>query len=106
MKSILVLIGGGDRDEVILQTALAAALPFSAHLEFLHIHVSPGQAARYSHAEFARGPALRNALGQLETKAKTFSELAADHVRDFCARAMIEVCDTPTKAQKVTASFR
>jgi nucleotide-binding universal stress UspA family protein len=106
MKTILVLIGGGDRDEVVLQTALAAALPFSAHLEFLHIHVGPGEAARYSHAEFASGPALRDALEQLDKKAKTFSELAADHIRDFCARSLIKICDTPTEAGNVTASFR
>lgn len=106
MKSILVLIGGGDRDEVILQTALAAALPLSAHLEFLHIHVSPGQAARYSHAEFAMGAALRNTLDELGNKAKSFSDLAADHARDFCVRSMIEICDTPTEVRKVTASFR
>ena len=91
MKSILVLIGGGDRDEVILQTALAVALPLSAHLEFLHIHVSPGEAARYSHAEFAMGAALRNTLNQLGNKAKSFSDLAADHARNFCARSMIEM---------------
>jgi nucleotide-binding universal stress UspA family protein len=106
IKTILVLVGGSERDEVVLQTALAAARPFSAHLKFLHIHVSPGQAARFSHAEFARGLALRNALEQLDNKAKTFSELAADHIRDFCARSMIEFCDAPTKAENVTASFR
>lgn len=33
MKTIIVLIGGSDRDEVVFQTALAAARPFSAHLE-------------------------------------------------------------------------
>jgi nucleotide-binding universal stress UspA family protein len=106
MKTILVLVGGGDRDQVILQTALAAAVPLSAHLEFLHIHVSSGQAARYSHAEFAMGPALRNTLEQLENKAKSFSDLAADHIRDFCARSMVEICDTPIEGRKVTASFR
>lgn len=107
MKSILVLIGGSDRDEVVLQTALAAALPFSAHLNFLHIHVSPEQAARQDrHVEFAMGAALRNTLDELEVKAKSFSDLAADNVRNFCARSMVEICDTPTEAQKVTASFR
>jgi nucleotide-binding universal stress UspA family protein len=105
MKTILVLIGGGERDQIIAQTALAAAHPFSAHLGFLHIHVSAGQAARYSRAEFAMGPALRNALEQLGNKAKSFSELAADHVREFCAGS-IEICDTPTGSGKVTASFR
>jgi nucleotide-binding universal stress UspA family protein len=106
MKTILVLIGGGERDQVIAQTALTAALPFSAHLDFLHIHVSAGQAARYSRTEFAMGPALRNALEQLGNKAKSFSELAADHVREFCAGSMIDICAAPTTTGKVSASFR
>ena len=106
MKTILVLIGGGDRDQVVLQTALAAALPFSAHLEFLHICVSPGEAARYDHAEFASGLALRNALEELDNKEKISSDLAADHIRDFCVRSMIEISDTPTESQNVTASLR
>ena len=107
MKSILVLIGGGVRDEIILQTALAAALPLTAHLEFLHIHVSPEQAARHSrHVDFARGAALRNTMDQLENEAKSFSDLAADHVRDFCVRSMIEICDAPIEARNVTARFR
>src|SRR3954447_7380955 len=106
MKTILVLIGGGERDQIILQTALAAARPLSAHLDCLHIHVSPGQAARYSRTEFAMGPALRNALEQLGSKAKSFSEVAAGNVKDFCTRSMIEICDTPANTAKLTASFR
>jgi len=38
MKTILTFVGGGDRDAVILQTALAAASPLSAHLDCLHAH--------------------------------------------------------------------
>jgi nucleotide-binding universal stress UspA family protein len=106
MKTILVLIGGGDRDQIILQTALAAALPLSAHLDCLHIHVGPGQAARYGRTEFAMGPALRNALEQLGSKAKSFSELAAGNVRDFCERTTVQICDTPGNTGNVTASFR
>ena len=59
MKTILGLIGGGDRDEVIFRTALAAAVPLSAHLDFLHVHVTAGNAARYNRVEFAMGDALR-----------------------------------------------
>lgn len=106
MKTILTLIGGGERDAVVFDTALAAARALSAHLDFLHIHVGAGEAARYAHAEFARGPALRNALDDLQHKAETFSELAASHIRDLCARSQIEICQTPTQAQHVTASFR
>ena len=106
MNTILGLIGGGDRDEVILRTALAAAIPLSAHLDFLHVHVSAGKAARYSRVDFAMGTALRNVMGQLESKAKTFSEVAADHVREFCAGSKIEICNAPTSRGSVTASFR
>jgi nucleotide-binding universal stress UspA family protein len=107
MKTILVLIGGGDRDEVILRTAFAAAVPLSAHLDFLHVHVSAGIAAKYDNqVQFAVGPAIRNALDHLDTKAKTFSEVAAEHVLEFCAASKIEICDTPTHRKNVTASFR
>src|SRR5262245_3960689 len=73
MKSLLVLIGGGERDRVVLRTALSAARPLSGHLDCLHIHVTPGEAARDSAAAFAMGPALRDALEGLQTKAQTFS---------------------------------
>ena len=59
MKNILALIGGGDRDEVVFETALAAAEPCSSHVNFLHIHVGPVEAARGSAVEFATGSALR-----------------------------------------------
>jgi len=106
MKAILTFVGGGDRDEVVLQTALAAALPLSAHLDVIHVYVPASQAARYSHADFAGGAALRNAVESLKTRAKTFAQVAATNVREFCARAEIEMCDTPTTRGSVTASFR
>ena len=106
MKSILTLVGGGDRDEVILRTALAAATPLSAHMDCLHAHVPAVLAARYAHTEFASGTALRNALEQLGTNAEAFSALAAEHVRAFCAGAGIEMCDAPKDVGGVTASYR
>jgi nucleotide-binding universal stress UspA family protein len=106
MKTILAFVGGGDRDQVILQTALAAARPLSAHLDLVHVHVPATEAARYNRTEFATGAALRNALDRLDTKAKTFSDLAAENVREFCASAKIEMCDSPPAAGGVSASFR
>jgi len=112
MKSMLVLIGGGQRDRVVFHTALAAARPLSAHLDCLHIHVTPGQAARDSAVEFVSGPALQDALIKLQTKSETFSRAAADNVRELCARSMIELCDRPAETSRpsdatgVTASFR
>ena len=106
MKTILTFVGGGDRDQVILPTALAAAIPLSAHLDCLHVHVPATQAARHNRTEFASGAALQNALRELETNANAFSDLAAANVRKFCASAQIEMCDTPTTLRSVTASFR
>ena len=106
MKTILTFVGGGDRDEVILQTALAAAIPLSAHLDCLHACVPAVLAARYAHTEFASGLALRNALEQLATNANVFSALAVEHVSAFCASAGIEMCATPIDVTGVTASFR
>lgn len=107
MKTILVLIGGGDRDEVIIRTALAAAVPLSAHLDFLHVHVSPGVAAQYdSKVQFAMGAGIQGALGTLETKARTFSSVAVGHVREFCIASKIEICDAPTNGKNVTVRFR
>ena len=106
MKTILVLIGGGDRDQTVFETAMAAARPLSAHLDFLHIHVGAGEAARHTSAEFARGAGLRDALDKLDTKARSFSEVAAGNFRDFCMRWQIEICDTPAGEQHVTASYR
>jgi hypothetical protein len=106
MKTILVLFGGGDRDQMIFETAVAVARPLSAHLDFLHIQVGAGEAARHTSAEFARGAGLRDALDKLDTKARSFSEVAASNFRDLCMRWRIEICDTPAGEQHVTASYR
>lgn len=106
MRSILTFVGGGERDAVILETALAAASPLSAHLDCLHAHVPAVLAARYAHTEFASGAALRHALEELSVKSETFSALASENVRGFCSGAGIELCDPRPGGGCVTASFR
>lgn len=114
MKSMLVLIGGGPRDRVVFQTALAAARPLSAHLDCLHIHVTLEQVAR-DIAVDARGAELRDALTRMQTKSEILSRAsraAADNIRELCARSMIELRDRrpeangPSDTTGVTASFR
>jgi nucleotide-binding universal stress UspA family protein len=106
MKSFLIPIGGSDTDESLFETALAAARPFSSHLNFLHVHIGAGQAAAHTpHTAFAMGPALSNALRDLDAKAQTRSTLAARHFRDFCTRSMVDICDTPDRGRGVTASW-
>src|SRR5215470_6966141 len=105
MKTILTFVGGGERDEVILKTALAVALPLSAHLDCLHAHVPSTLAARHANLDFAHGEALTSALGRLRADSDSFSQVAANHVRAFCGSAGIEMCDRPANTQDVTASF-
>src|SRR5262245_15247764 len=86
MTTILVLTGGSDSDAPVFETALAAAQPLAAHLQFVHIRIGSGQAAIYSpHVEFARGPALVDALARLESDADRRSAAFGDHVRALYA---------------------
>jgi nucleotide-binding universal stress UspA family protein len=106
MKSFLIPIGGSETDGPLFETALAAARPFSGHLQFLHVHVGAGEAAaNMPHTEFAMGPALSDALRELDTKAQTRSAVAAQHFRDFCTRSMIEICDASDQSRGLTASW-
>src|SRR5450631_2065729 len=107
MKSFLVPIGGSDTDRAVLETALAAARPFAAHLQFLHVRVGVGEAAQHTpHLGFATGPALREALQHLETQCLDRSTAAVQHVLDFCELFKIEFSDAPCRSQAVTASCR
>ena len=107
MKFVLVPIGGSESDGPVLETALAAARPFAAHVQFLHVRVAVGEAARHTpHVAFARGAALQEALQQLEEEGRSRSTACFQHVHDFCARVNIELCDTPGDQQSVTASCR
>ena len=69
MKAIVVLAAGSKTDEAVLAIALAAARPLGAHLEFLHICVSPGETALLvPHVDFAQGAATRAAMRHLEVE--------------------------------------
>jgi len=105
MNTILTFVGGGERDEVILRTALAAAIPLSAHLDCLHARVPSTMAARYANLDFATGEAVGRVINQLGADAQTYADLAAKNVRTFCASAGIEMGDVPDGAQGLTAKF-
>src|SRR5947209_5831578 len=105
MKTILTFVGGGERDIVILRTALSVAIPLSAHLDFLHAHVPPTLALRHAKLDYAMGDGLKKALVRLNVNSDMFSRLAAENVRAFCATAGIEMCDEPSETQNVTARF-
>jgi nucleotide-binding universal stress UspA family protein len=107
IRTILVPTSGSETDAVIFETALAAARPCQAHLEFFHVRVSAGEALRYrEHASFARGKALRSALQELKDEAEKRWEAAQCHVRDFCNQHKITLADTPDRLYTMSASWR
>ncbi len=105
IKTILTFVGGSERDEVILQTALAVAMPLSARLDILHAHVPSVLAAQHAKLDFAPAEVIGHTLARLEVDAHTYSRVAAEHVRAFCASAGIEMGDGAAASQGVTARF-
>jgi hypothetical protein len=78
-----------------------------AHLEFLHIQVDPGEAAlSQPHAEFARGPAMREILQRLETECVMRTAVARDNFAQFCELRGISITDRPKPDSGVSASWR
>jgi len=107
IRTILVPTSGSKTDTVVFETALIAARPCQAHLEFFHVRVSPGEALRYTpHASFARGEALREVLRELKEESETRWEAAQCHVRDFCKQHKISMADAPDPLHTVSASLR
>jgi nucleotide-binding universal stress UspA family protein len=106
MKKMLVLAGGGDGDAAVFATALAVAQPLGAHLEFCHVQVEPGEAAAWEpHAEFARGPMMREMMRRLRTEAAMRAAGARRHFDQFCELRGVIISDQP-RADGVSASWR
>ena len=108
IRTILVPTSGSETDAVVFETALAAARPCQAHLEFFHVRVSPGEALRYTpHASFARGKALRGVLQELKDESENRWQEAQCHVRDFCKQHKITMADAPpARLRAMSASWR
>jgi nucleotide-binding universal stress UspA family protein len=107
MRTILVPIGGAESDDTVLETAYAVGRRFDAHLEFLHIFLTPGEAAAaLPESGFAVGPALGSMLDRLQAEALDRSAAAARHVGAFCARRQIPVAGAPGPCGAVTASWQ
>ena len=107
MKSILVTAGGGDTDEAVFTTALAAARPLGAHLEFFHAIIDPGEALRWHrHAGFATGPALREMMEWLRLQSETRATTARNQFAEFCKCHKILVSEKPRAHRGVSANWR
>ena len=96
MRTILVLTGGSETDKQVFASALAVAKPLGAHLDFLHVRISQGEAASNTpHFGFARGAALTAALRALDKDALARSTASCRHFKEFCAREAVALATSP-----------
>lgn len=107
IKKILVPASGSNTDSVVFAAGLAAARLYDAHLEFYHVHISPGEAlAQSEHARYLRGRALHDAVSELSDNYLWRSALAERHVQEFCSGFSIRMTHHPHSKAEVTASWR
>ena len=106
-KTILVPASGSRTDEAVFATALGLARPFDAHLQFLHVRLTPGTAAlAVPQFAFCRGAAaISHELERLRTLMDELATSARRQVDDFCKTNGIGFRDTPSPEGAVTASW-
>jgi nucleotide-binding universal stress UspA family protein len=106
IKTILVPTSGSSTDRSVFGTALALARPLAAHIEFLHIHLTPGAAALHTpHVAFLRGAAVGSALTALGREEDELSAQALAHFKEFCLEHRVLIRDAPKPVELVSARY-
>lgn len=105
IKKILVPLDGNQLNQAVLDTALAGARRFQAHLEVLYVRPDPREMLPYA------------TLGMSDTMKQTVIEAAqrsgaeiAKHIRatfeQFCRDNKLALIDKPPASDKASASWR
>src|SRR5215469_8118133 len=97
IKTILVPATGSDMDIPVFRSALTVARAFSAHLEFLHVHVDAMAIATRVNSDVGVGvgaPVI-GLVDQLEENAGRLEAKARQSFQEFCAHERLVLADTP-----------
>jgi nucleotide-binding universal stress UspA family protein len=106
IKTVFIPASGSDTDMRVFATALAIARPFDAHMRFLHIEVTPREAAaRSPHVDFTPRGAIENALESLRENANSLSGKALQNYQEFCEARGIRMHGEPRSLEGVSASW-
>lgn len=106
IKTILVPVSGSGTDQNVFATALAAARPLGAHLQFLHVHLTAGIAALHApHVDFLQGAALGTALAELSRESAELAARSLGHFKEFCELQRVPIRDMPGPAGHVSAHY-
>ena len=104
-KYLLVPATGAPVDEAVFATALLAARPFSAHLEFLHVRVDVTEIViSMSTGGLGGGGAVQGVVDKLEAESKQLETHAWQGVDAFCERNAIPR-GTPRPGEGLSAEF-
>jgi len=104
-KYVLVPATGSVSDEAVFGTALLAARPFAAHLEFLHVRVDVTDVViSMSTGGLGGGGAVQGVVDKLELESKQIEDRAWQSVADFCEREAIPRTG-PRAEEGVSAEF-
>ena len=81
-----------DRDEIILRTAYAAAVPLGARLNLLHVHVSAGiTLCNQKYAQFTMGAEIERVLRDLETRSAKYSAIVSAYRSSLMPKNILQV---------------
>ena len=106
IKTILVPAGGSASDRGVFETALAAAEPLGAHLDFYHVIVDACEAAENTpHVGFAMGAGLVTTLTELRAEEQGRLSAARDQVEMFCSQHAIPIREKPQDRNAISASW-
>ncbi|MDE2200187.1 MAG: universal stress protein [Rhodospirillales bacterium] len=88
-KHILVPATGTAADAAVFATALLAARPFAAHLEFLHVRIDVTEIVVAMSAGGTAGGGIQGLIDRLEADGKALEQKAWENFTRFCTEAGI-----------------
>lgn len=103
IKTILVPVAGSETDRYIMSLALSLARPFQAHLEFLHVHLKPEDAAAGARQIVLLRGSMQDTLNQLQCQQSNLATSATHYVQQFCREHGIGERVASSMAAGVTA---
>ncbi|MFQ5994816.1 MAG: universal stress protein [Acidiferrobacterales bacterium] len=104
IKKILVPLDGGQRFQSLLETSLAAARRFSAHIEVLYVRPNPRHAVPYATLGMS-GRMKKSVVEAARQQAADQSAKARARFERFFAKHSVPIAKRPSRGAIVSASW-
>ncbi len=104
-KTILVPLDSGELNRAVLDTALAAARRFQAHIEVLYVRPDPGQTLPF--ATLGMSASMKKSVIESATRsAEELSSQVRKAFEDFCRQNDLGIAVRPPAPGKASAAWR